>query len=127
MADLRDAGEIEAFAAEMTDRFGALPPEAENPLQIIAVKVLCRKANVERIEAGPKGAVVSLRGNRFPNPTGLLALIARNKAAAKLRPDQKIVFIRTWDTPAERLRGLRRLMTEISQIAVENQSDINKT
>ena len=127
LADLRDEGEIEAFAAEMTDRFGALPPEAENLLQIIAVKVLCRKANVEKIEAGPKGAVVTLRNNRFPNPTGLLALIARNKAAAKLRPDQKIVFIRAWETPADRLRGLRRLMIEISRIAVENQTDTNKT
>lgn len=127
LADIRDPAELDAFAAELTDRFGALPPETENLMQIIAVKILCRQANVERIEAGPKGAVVTLRNNRFPNPSGLLALIAQNKAAAKLRPDQKIVFVRSWETPAARLRGLRKLMTDISKIAPENQRDVIKT
>jgi transcription-repair coupling factor (superfamily II helicase) len=43
--------------AELIDRFGPLPPEVEALLKVILVKALCRTANVEKVEAGPKGAV----------------------------------------------------------------------
>ena len=123
LADVQELDEIDGFAAELADRFGPLPPEVENLLEIIAIKVLCRKSNVEKIEAGPKGAVLTLHENRFPNPAGLVSFIAQNRGAAKLRPDQKIVCIRDWETPKDRIRGMRKLMMKISKIAVENQND----
>ena len=58
LAEIEDEREIEAFGAELVDRFGPLPDEVEHLLQIVAIKALCRQANVEKIEAGPKGAVV---------------------------------------------------------------------
>src|SRR5437763_4467851 len=75
IAQLSSRRERDAFAAELIDRFGPLPPEVENLLQIIAIKRDCREAGVERVEAGPKGAVITLRGNRFANPAGLVELI----------------------------------------------------
>ena len=45
--------------------------------KIVAIKALCRRANVEKIDAGPKGAVLSFRDNAFANPDGLVAYIAR--------------------------------------------------
>ena len=89
-------------------------------MEIIAIKVLCRKANVEKIEAGPKGAVITLRNNVFPNPAGLVKFIAQNNGAAKLRPDQKIVYKRVWDIPKDRLKGMRKLMAKMAAIATEN-------
>ena len=120
LAEMTEVGEIESFAAEMTDRFGALPPEVENLLEIIAIKTLCRKANVEKIEAGPKGAVITLRNNVFPNPAGLVKFIAQNNGAAKLRPDQKIVYKRVWDVAKDRIKGMRKLMAKMAEIATEN-------
>lgn len=117
LADMTDVNEIEAFAAEMTDRFGPLPAEVENLMEIIAIKTLCRRANVEKIEAGPKGAVVTLKNNRFPNPAGLVKFIAQNSGTAKLRPDQKIVYKRVWDIPKDRIRGMRKLMEKMVEVA----------
>src|SRR5438132_12179566 len=68
IAQLADRREGEAFAAELIDRFGKLPVEVENLLQIIAIKRWCKEAGVERVEAGARGAVLTLRGNRFANP-----------------------------------------------------------
>jgi len=56
LAEIEDEQEIEAFGAELVDRFGPLPVEVEHLLQIVAIKSLCRQANVEKIETGPKGA-----------------------------------------------------------------------
>ncbi|MBO4521520.1 MAG: transcription-repair coupling factor [Alphaproteobacteria bacterium] len=121
LADMTEINEIEAFAAEMTDRFGPLPPEVENLMEIIAIKTLCRRANVEKIEAGSKGAVVTLKNNRFPNPAGLVKFIAQNSGAAKLRPDQKIVYKRVWDIPKDRIRGMRKLMEKMAEIAEQSE------
>src|SRR3546814_20077992 len=60
IATLEERREIDAFAAELVDRFGPLPPEVENLLEIVAIKRLCRIAGVEKIDAGPKGTVVTL-------------------------------------------------------------------
>ena len=108
--------EIEAFAAELIDRFGALPPEAENLLDVVAIKALCRKANVEKIDAGPKGAVVSLRNNTFPNPSGLIEFISKQSGTIKLRPDHKLVFTRLWETPSARIKGLQTVVGELASM-----------
>jgi transcription-repair coupling factor (superfamily II helicase) len=117
IAALGDRREIDAFAAELIDRFGPLPVEVDNLLQIIAIKRACREAGVERVEAGPKGAVVTLRGNRFSNPAGLVDLIQRNAGSLKLRTDQKIVYLRNWEDEKQRLTGVARLLQALVKLA----------
>ena len=58
---------IERFAAELIDRFGPLPDEVQHLLKIVAIKQLCRVAQVEKIDAGPKGGTITFRNNAFPN------------------------------------------------------------
>ena len=117
IAALGDRREIDAFGAELIDRFGPLPAEVENLLQIIAIKRACREAGVERVEAGPKGAVITLRSNRFSNPAGLVELIQRNSGTLKLRTDQKLVYLRNWDDEKQRLTGVARLLQALVKIA----------
>ncbi|MBX6367348.1 MAG: transcription-repair coupling factor [Rhodospirillales bacterium] len=117
ISQLVDRREIDAFAAELIDRFGKLPPEVENLLEIIAIKRLCVAAGVEKVEAGPKGAVIAFRHNRFANPAGLVDFIQRNKGTAKLRPDQKLVFMRSWENPKQRLTGVSHLMQQLAKLA----------
>jgi transcription-repair coupling factor (superfamily II helicase) len=111
------AQEIESFAAELIDRFGALPDEVENLLAVVEVKQLSKRAGVEKVDAGKKGAVISFRNNEFANPPGLVAFISDQLGTAKLRPDHKLVFMRAWESPRERLRGVRLLMRDIAQVA----------
>jgi transcription-repair coupling factor (superfamily II helicase) len=117
IAALADRREIDGFAAELIDRFGPLPHEVENLLEIIAIKRACREAGVEKLEAGPKGAVISLRDNRFANPAGLVELIQRNAGTLKLRPDQKIVYLRNWDDEKKRLEGVDKLLQALVKLA----------
>jgi transcription-repair coupling factor (superfamily II helicase) len=109
--------DIDAFAAELIDRFGPLPPEAENLLDVVSIKVLCRRANVEKVDAGPKGALVSLRNNTFPNPAGLVDFIGKQAGTVKLRPDHKLVFTRPWETPSMRVKGLQTLLGQLATMA----------
>jgi len=117
LATLEDAGDIERFAAELIDRFGALPEEVQHLLEIVAIKHLCRAAMVEKIEAGPKGAILSFRNQTFPNPGALVRLIHAHPSVMKVRPDQKVVVSRDWPTPEARLKGARAVLNQLAQLA----------
>jgi transcription-repair coupling factor (superfamily II helicase) len=117
LADIEDEQEIEAFGAELVDRFGPLPEEVQHLLKIVAIKSLCRRANVERIESGPKGAVLAFRDNVFANPEGLIVFIGKQGAAARVRPDQKVVFFYDWERPNQRLHGTTAVLRNLVRLA----------
>ncbi len=118
---LSDDAETEAMAAELVDRFGPLPEEVENLLQVVALKRLCREAGVERLEAGPKGMVIGFRGNAFRNPAGLVSWLSGKRGPVKLRPDHKLAIVRDMSV-AERLRTARDVVQNLNRIALQAQA-----
>ncbi len=117
IAWLNDPDEIDAFAAELIDRFGALPEEADNLLKTVGLKNLCRQAGVAKVEAGPNGAVVSFHNDDFANPAGLVAFLNQQQGTSKLRPDHKLVYRRSWDDADGRFEGVRTLVKKLAEIA----------
>jgi transcription-repair coupling factor (superfamily II helicase) len=117
IARLEDSHEIEAFAAELHDRFGALPAEVENLLSIVAIKGLCRAAGIEKLDAGPKGAVIAFHDETFSNPEGLVAFINAGAGRVSLRPDHRLVVRRGWENPERRAEGAHALVRALAGIA----------
>ncbi|CAD7029115.1 transcription-repair coupling factor [Pseudorhizobium endolithicum] len=117
LGELADIKEIDGFGAEMIDRFGPLPVEVQNLLKVVYVKSLCRTANVEKLDAGPKGLVVTFRDKQFPNPAGLVQYIAKQGTMAKIRPDQSVFLTRDLPTPEKRLTVAAQVMKQFAEIA----------
>ncbi len=109
--------DIDGFAAEMIDRFGPMPIEASNLLSIIEIKLACLAAGVAKLEAGPRGGLVTFQNDRFANPDGLMAYIARLGARAKVRPDQKLFVAADWAGDAARVKGALALATGLANLA----------
>jgi transcription-repair coupling factor (superfamily II helicase) len=123
LAEIEDEHGIDAFAAELVDRFGKLPQEVEHLLQVVAIKTLSRRANVEKVEAGPKGIVLSFRASVFANPEGLIAFIREQGSAVRMRNDpktakgQQLVFFENWPRPQDRLKGTAAVLRKLVSIA----------
>jgi transcription-repair coupling factor (superfamily II helicase) len=117
LGDVTEAEEIDSFGAELIDRFGPLPEEVQHLLKIVFIKGLCRKANVEKVDAGPKGIVITFRNSEFSNPAGLVSYIAEQGVLAKIRPDQKVVLTRDWDKTDARLKGTATVLTKLARLA----------
>ncbi len=115
LANLVDQGEIEAFAAELIDRFGALPAEVENLLQVMAIKQLCRQAGVAKVDAGPKGAVLAFHEDKPAAPDRLIAYLqgGARDGSVRIRPDQRLVVQASWGKPKGRVVGLRKALANL--------------
>ncbi len=68
LADITEDAELDAFGVELVDRFGPAPEEVTHLLRLSQIKTLARKANVEKVDAGPKGVVLAFRENQFADP-----------------------------------------------------------
>ncbi|MCF8496195.1 MAG: transcription-repair coupling factor, partial [Alphaproteobacteria bacterium] len=113
------SAELESFAAELIDRFGPLPAEVTNLLDIVSIKQLCKISGVVSVEGGPKGAVIGFYNDSPSNVPALLTWIQKKGGSIKLRADQKLVLIRQWDTPGQRVKGVRALMAELAATQIE--------
>jgi transcription-repair coupling factor (superfamily II helicase) len=117
LSNVEKRADIDAFAAELADRFGELPQEVKQLLDVMEIKGLCRQAGIAQVDAGPKGAVVAFRKNEFANPEGLVRYMQKAKGRMKLQPDHKLVFKADWDLPEARVKGVRGLVLELADMA----------
>lgn len=84
---------------------------------MVELKGLSRQAGIEKLDAGPKGLIVTFRANRPPNPMGVIDWVRSNMTVAKLRADQKLVLFESDDDPAKRVKIARNLLTNLVAIA----------
>jgi transcription-repair coupling factor (superfamily II helicase) len=108
--------EIFELEQELRDRFGPLPEEVSNLLQVLTLKQICRKVGVEKLEAGEKGCVVSFFNQSFANPLALVNYIQQKQGTVQVRPDQKLFFPRTWKHPHIKIEGIKTILEELSSL-----------
>jgi transcription-repair coupling factor (superfamily II helicase) len=119
LADIESEAEREAFAAEMIDRFGPMPLEAQQLIQVAGLKALCKRTNVAKLDAGPKGASLTFRDPGFPQPGALVRYIQAKPLEFKARPDGKLIVNGDWPSPPQRLKALRGLLDTLDGLAAK--------
>ncbi|RYD44388.1 MAG: transcription-repair coupling factor [Sphingomonadales bacterium] len=115
--DAADRPALDAFAAEMIDRFGPLPPETANLVQLMEIKANAKLAGIAKLDVGTKGALVSFHGDQFANVPGLIAYVERLKGRARLRPDNKLSISGDWVSTGARLNGALQLSKGLGKLA----------
>ncbi|MEL7138686.1 MAG: TRCF domain-containing protein, partial [Pseudomonadota bacterium] len=116
LSDLETRQELEGFAAELHDRFGKPPREVETLLRVVRVKSMCRRAGVAKLDAGPKGATIQFRNDRFDNPAGLADYLASQNGLAKVK-DTRLVIRRDWADDESKLKGAFAIARDLAKIA----------
>ncbi|MBL1240820.1 MAG: transcription-repair coupling factor [OCS116 cluster bacterium] len=104
LSGFETAAMIDDFSVELTDRFGKKPEEVIYLLKIMKIKLMCRRANIDKVDAGPKGLTIRFRKNNFANASGLMELIQTSRGKIKLRNDQRIFLAEGMPHEKDRLR-----------------------
>lgn len=113
LAQCETREEIDAFAAELVDRFGALPQDARNLLDVMEVKLLCKRLKIDRLDAGPKGLLIGFYQDQLQNPDVILTYVLRPETQAKVRPDHRIFFQRPWNNVLMRVHKTREVLQKL--------------
>lgn len=113
---IKEKEELLDMKEELIDRFGKLPEEVENLLMIVEIKQLCKIANVEKIDAGAKGALVTFKDNKFERPEELFIFINRQFGAIKVRPDQKLFIEKNLESYKVRVETIKNYINKLAEL-----------
>jgi transcription-repair coupling factor (superfamily II helicase) len=102
IATISTAQEEENLINEMTDRFGQIPDEVLNLIQVANLKHECKKLGIERLEALKEGIVISFKNNSFQNPDKLLAMIFASNKKVKIHAGSRVLFLGKVDSKEEK-------------------------
>jgi transcription-repair coupling factor (superfamily II helicase) len=116
LSEIVTAPEREAFAAELIDRFGPMPLETQQLLDVTAIKVQCKALGIGKLDVGDKGAVLSFRPETRVDPARLMELVRTRPNVLRLRPDSKLVHTALGGPPEKRLALLKGFMRELESL-----------
>ncbi|WP_444451663.1 transcription-repair coupling factor [Rhodobacter capsulatus] len=117
LSSLASKVEMEGFAAELIDRFGPLPKEVNTLMLVVRIKAMCKRAQISRMDAGPKGATVQFHLDKFPNPAGLVEFLNAERGTAKINGN-KVVVRRDWVNDADKIKGAFSIARDLAEKVV---------
>lgn len=118
IGNLKTTEEINDMREELIDRFGTIPDEVENLLKTVEIKQICALANIERIDAGAKGILLSFHNNTFKNVPNLMNFINQQLGAIKIRPDQKLFIERDLTGYKTRLDTIKKYVQKLYELSL---------
>jgi transcription-repair coupling factor (superfamily II helicase) len=115
LASCRDDSDVDRIRDELLDRFGPLPGEAENLLEVIRLKILARRLGVVAVDVSRGEIVLSAGETTNVDPQRLLNLLKQGGGGLRVAPNHKIY------APAPRRRAPGALFTAARRL-LENLS-----
>jgi transcription-repair coupling factor (superfamily II helicase) len=107
LARLETVSEIDAFEAELDDRFGANPPAVAVLLDQARLQRVARDAGVRHVGAGPKGVALTFR----PGAAGAAFRRLRGAAVGAMLKADRIVVPR--DSSPQGVQGIEGLLARL--------------
>jgi transcription-repair coupling factor (superfamily II helicase) len=96
------AADLDELLVEIHDRFGPLPPPAQNLLHIAKLKLAARALGVRRLDLGPQGGSVVFEERSGVDPATVVRMIQRGTRDYRLEGPLKLRISR--QLPAESAR-----------------------
>jgi transcription-repair coupling factor (superfamily II helicase) len=118
IGSLKTNEEIQDMREELIDRFGLIPQEVENLLKTVEIKQLATLSNIEKIDAGAKGFLISFHNNTFKNVDRLMDFITKQCGVIKIRPDQRLFIDRDLSNYKNRLEVIKKYITKLYELSI---------
>ena len=91
LSSARDENEVALIRDELLDRFGRMPAEAENLLEVIRLKILARRLGILRIETQRGELVFQVATQSKIDPDRLVQLLTQARSGIRVTPDQRLI------------------------------------
>ena len=106
---------LDELNAEIHDRFGPLPPAAQNLLRVAKLKLAARALGVRRLDLGPQGGSVSFEERARIDPATLVRLIQKQAREYRLDGPLKLRVTRQLATESQRFEYAAELLKRLGE------------
>jgi len=113
LASSRADAEVDRIRDEILDRFGPLPTEAGNLIEVIRLKVLARKLGVLAVDVAKGEVLLTMAAAPNIDPQRLVNLLTQANSGLRVAPGHKIVAPAPDDEPGQLLETAHRLLTNL--------------
>ena len=90
LSSARDEAELRDVVDDVLDRFGPLPDEAKNLVEVIRLKVQCRRLGIESVDTTGGELVLRLGEHADVDPKHLVKLLGQANSPLRITPDHRI-------------------------------------
>ena len=105
---------LDDLKAEMFDRFGLLPPPAQNLFRTTELKLLSEHLGIDRIDVGPLAGRVVFSTHTRVDPTRVVQLIQGDPATYRLRDATRLSFTTALSHPEARFQFVEQLLAQLA-------------
>ena len=117
IAAAADDAALDELTAELHDRFGPLPPAAQNLLRIARLKLRARALGVRRLDLGPQGGSVLFEERARVDPATLVRMIQTGPREYRLEGPLKLRVTRALPAESARFEFAAQLLQRLGEPA----------
>ncbi|MBV8403912.1 MAG: transcription-repair coupling factor, partial [Gammaproteobacteria bacterium] len=110
-----DDAAVDELTAELHDRFGPLPPAAQNLLRIAKLKLSARALGVRRLDLGPQGGSVLFEERSGVDPATLVRMVQKGAREYRLEGPLKLRVSRALAAESARFEFASQLLRRLGE------------
>jgi len=87
----RSNEETDGLRDELADRFGKVPQEAQDLLEVIKVKILLTRLGIKKLEERGSQLVLAFDESTSVSPKKIVEVIRRGEGRCRMTPDSRLI------------------------------------
>jgi transcription-repair coupling factor (superfamily II helicase) len=113
ISSLKSEGEVDAMRFELEDRYGAIPPEVENLVEYVRLRMVAERVLVQSIDRDRDGVSIRFHEKTPIRPLRLVEIVSSNPEVS-VTPGGILKIHSGGIMPAEIASRMRNLLVELS-------------
>jgi transcription-repair coupling factor (superfamily II helicase) len=113
LARMTELSEVKGFYEELRDRFGPLPEPAKVLMDKIALKIICKKIGIQRLDLADQKLVLSFSQDCPLSPERITGLIQRDPQRFLLTPDGMLKVSMPSSQLADPLKETKKVLQDL--------------
>jgi len=122
LAQARDEDDVRATLAELADRYGPLPDEAQLLGEVMIDKTLVRALGALAYELAPTRIVLSFAPDTGLDPTKVTKLVSARGSRFKLTPDMRLAYSFDDREKLDRMAAARARLTQLRGLVIADRN-----
>ncbi len=110
---IKENKELAEQRDELRDRYGLLPEEVENLLQIIELKILMRPFHISKLDQGPGTLAFSFMEDTRVTPEQILIIVRSSKGQIRITPDNRLIVTTSTKDSEAIFTGAKNLLRQL--------------